>query len=288
VTNTFQTYPVNVVVPGPGGDLYVGFEDFWAEAGFSPRLFPAALDQDNSQQRSWVIAPSSGAPDITNLGNNATRGLIDSFGLAGNWMIRVSGDTGLGVCPSATPTNTPLPATNTATATATSTETATHTATATPTRVLVGHVTWQGRPTQPNTLNQLPLTLTLQLGSSTTSYPNLQTDASGFFTVPVTILPTGVYTWWAKGLTYLATNGTVGLTGAPVTAQEMGLQRAGDVNNDNLVEITDFTLLQATFCLTCGDPGYDGRADWTGDCLVDVTDFSLLRGNFGQAGAPPP
>ena len=60
------------------------------------------------------------------------------------------------------------------------------------------------------------------------------------------------------------------------------------MNNDNLVDITDFSLLRATFGKGCGDPGYDGRADFTGDCLVDITDFSLLRGNFGQVGAPPP
>ena len=68
----------------------------------------------------------------------------------------------------------------------------------------------------------------------------------------------------------------------------MGLQPAGDVNNDNLVDISDFSLLRATFGKSCGDGGYDGRADFTGDCLVDISDFSLLRGNFGQAGPPAP
>jgi hypothetical protein len=78
------------------------------------------------------------------------------------------------------------------------------------------------------------------------------------------------------------------LSGAPVTQQEIGLARAGDVNNDNLVDVTDFTLLRATFGKGCADGGYDGRADFTGDCLVDITDFTLQRGNFGQSGAPPP
>jgi hypothetical protein len=68
----------------------------------------------------------------------------------------------------------------------------------------------------------------------------------------------------------------------------MGQQRAGDVDNSNLVDITDFSLLRATFGKACGDGGYDGRADFTGDCLVDITDFTLLRANFGQAGASPP
>src|SRR5437762_8726082 len=31
VTDTFQTYPVSVTIPGPTGDIYIGFEDTWAE-----------------------------------------------------------------------------------------------------------------------------------------------------------------------------------------------------------------------------------------------------------------
>jgi glucose/arabinose dehydrogenase len=80
--------------------------------------------------------------------------------------------------------------------------------------VLRGHVTWEGRPAQPNALNQLPITLTLRLGATSTSYPNLSADASGVFTVPVSTLPNGDYTWWAKGPQYQATSGTVSLSGA--------------------------------------------------------------------------
>ena len=195
----------------------------------------------------------------------------------------------LGACATPTPTNTvtntPVPPTNTATHTATRTATAT----ATPvTGILVGQVIWQGRPPAPDALNQLPVTLTLQMGATLASYPNQTTDANGTFTVTVSTLPPGVYSWWVKGPQYLASGGTVTLSGAGTTQQTMGQQRVGDVNNDNLVDITDFSLLRATFGQACGDPGYDGRADFTGDCLVDITDFTLLRGNFGQAGAAPP
>jgi glucose/arabinose dehydrogenase len=153
---------------------------------------------------------------------------------------------------------------------------------------LQGHVTWEGRPAQPHAANQLPITLTLQMGATVMHYPARVTDASGVFTVPVGALPGGVYTWWAKGPRSLAAAGAVTLSGAPVTQQEMGLQRAGDVDDNNLVDITDFTLLRSTFGPVCGQPVYDDRADFTGDCLVDITDFALLRGNFGQAGPPPP
>jgi hypothetical protein len=68
----------------------------------------------------------------------------------------------------------------------------------------------------------------------------------------------------------------------------MGTQRVGDVNNDNLVDVADFTPARASFGKSCGQPGYDSRAEITSDCLVDIADFTLLRGNFGQSGPTQP
>jgi hypothetical protein len=67
----------------------------------------------------------------------------------------------------------------------------------------------------------------------------------------------------------------------------MGLQRAGDCNNDNVVNAVDFTILKGTFGKSVGQPGYDDRADFNGDQVVNASDFSLQRANFGIAGAPP-
>jgi hypothetical protein len=150
--------------------------------------------------------------------------------------------------------------------------------------VLVGHVIWQGRPAQPNALQQAPITLTLKTGTLETDYPSQTTDASGFFTV--TAPSSGPYAWRAKGSKYLATAGAVTITGA-VTNVEMGLMRPGDANNDNVVSAPDFSILKSTFGKTQGDPGYDDRADFTGDVTVNALDFTLLKGNFGLGGAPP-
>jgi hypothetical protein len=134
--NTFENYPVNVVVPGPTGDIYVGFEDFWAEAGFTPKLFPAAIDTSSaSQQRSWIAAMGDGSPpDLTNLSNNDILDTVDNLaGLPGNWLIRASGQTGLVVCASptvastATRTSVPTSVPNTATRTSVPAGTATNT-----------------------------------------------------------------------------------------------------------------------------------------------------------------
>jgi hypothetical protein len=205
------------------------------------------------------------------------------------------------VTPTNTPTHTPTRTntpTNTRTNTPTLTATATLTLTPTAQARIVGHVNWQGRPAQPNALQQLPITLTLKSSTTEVNYPVQNTDASGFFTRVVS-LPNGGYNWRVKGpdgviktlLTdppgFLANSGTLTLAGGATLQVEMGLMKAGDVNNDNLVSVQDFNFLKTTFGKNLGTPGYDARADFTGDNIITVTDFNLLKGNFGQGGSPP-
>ena len=99
----WQDFPVNITVAAVG-DVYIGWEDKWAEGGVSPRMYPAAIDESASQARSWVAANTTGStPDVVNLGNNEVLSLIDSLGLPGNFMIRGN----VTLAPAATPT--PLP-----------------------------------------------------------------------------------------------------------------------------------------------------------------------------------
>jgi hypothetical protein len=95
--DVFETYPTNFSVPG-AGDVYIGFVDQWALAGgFQPRLFPAAIDEDSgSQGMSYVSGAGTPPSDIDNLANNDTTGVIDGFGLPGNWLIRATGTGGGG------------------------------------------------------------------------------------------------------------------------------------------------------------------------------------------------
>jgi hypothetical protein len=178
-----------------------------------------------------------------------------------------------------TPTGT---STNTSVPTATRTSTPTNTAVA----ILVGHVNWQGRPAQPNALQQVAITLTLKSGSTEVNYASTTTDAYGFFTQTVS-LPNGTYNWRVKDPKYLASAGTTLLNGGSVSNTDMGLQRAGDANNDNLVNVTDFNIVKGSFGKGVGDPGYDDRGDFTGDHMVNVTDFNFSKANFGSAGSPP-
>ncbi|MFL5732753.1 MAG: dockerin type I domain-containing protein, partial [Chloroflexia bacterium] len=153
--------------------------------------------------------------------------------------------------------------------------------------VVVGHVTWQGPPAQPSLRQQLPVTLTIKAGTTEINYPSQATDASGLFTVSVGSLVNGTYNWRAKGPKYLATSGTLTLSSATSTSAEMGLQRAGDGNGDNVVSVVDVNVLKLTYGLGLPDPGYDARADFDNNNFVSAPDFTLLKSNFGFGGAPP-
>lgn len=133
----------------------------------------------------------------------------------------------------------------------------------------------------------LPISLTLKLGPNESDYPYQNTDASGYFTVSVNSLVNGTYNWRVKGPKYLANSGTFALTNVSTTYVEMGVMRVGDANDDNVVNIIDFTIMKATFGKSVGDPGYDDRADFNGDQVVSIADFNLMKLNFGLGGAPP-
>lgn len=188
--------------------------------------------------------------------------------------------------PTYTPTDTPVP-TDTPTFTPPFTSTPTDTPAATP--VLVGHVFWQGRPAQPHARQALPITVTLRLqsGGPYYDYTGLTTDASGFFTIPMGALLNGLYNIRVKDPKYLASSTSLNLTGASVTNVELGTQLAGDADNNNVVNATDFSIMKNTFGKGPGDPGYDDRADFDGNQVVNTTDFSILKGSFGSGGSLP-
>src|SRR5262249_4798658 len=60
--------------------------------------FPCAFDESNPiSNRSWVAGGASGTGNIFNLNDNDLPvGLIESFGLVGNWMVRADPGTGGG------------------------------------------------------------------------------------------------------------------------------------------------------------------------------------------------
>jgi subtilisin family serine protease len=178
--------------------------------------------------------------------------------------------------------------TATPTATATATRTSTPTRTATPLSVVQvrGHVLLQGRPAPPDPRWSVPVTLTLRLSPAgpTTEYTGITTDNSGYFTVTA---PTpGTYDWRVKNPQTIANAGTVSLS-LGTNAVEMALLVAGDINNDNCINVLDFSILKGTFGKSDGNPGYDARGDLNSDNTVNIADFNLLKTNFGLCGAGP-
>mgnify|MGYP000010220618 FL=1 len=64
----------------------------------------------------------------------------------------------------------------------------------------------------------------------------------------------------------------------------MALLRAGDANNDNVVDIIDLLVLVAAYNRTSPAAGYNFAADFNLDGANDIVDLLLLIGNYNQMG----
>lgn len=93
---TFNVFTLTepVAVDGPG-DVLVGLVNRSGTAGYSD--YPAAIDQTASQNRSWIGAYSTGNPPaVPPLPTDDLWGIVDSFGLPGNWTLRAMGSSAAG------------------------------------------------------------------------------------------------------------------------------------------------------------------------------------------------
>ncbi len=88
VTWTTVTLSPALDFAGPG-DVIVALVN--RTAGVAAGAFPAALDQTASQGRSWIGIYSATPGNPPTLPADAAWGIVDSFGFAGNWMVRASG-----------------------------------------------------------------------------------------------------------------------------------------------------------------------------------------------------
>jgi len=88
--DAFSTYTIeNPILLQTPGDVLIAVVNRDAASG----TYPAAQDITVSRLRSWVGLYAAGAPaDPPVLPADTSWGLIDSFGLAGNWMIRGYGE----------------------------------------------------------------------------------------------------------------------------------------------------------------------------------------------------
>ncbi len=186
--------------------------------------------------------------------------------------------------PSATPT-----ATSTVEATVTRTHTTTPILTWTPrptvtgtppaSATILGDVQLQGRPAPPHPSWATSLTISLYAGRNLAYRFQLFTDVYGKFALS-DIMP-GIYRILVKNphtLAFLAE----GVNLVPgVNVLSLGPLLEGDANNDNAIDILDFSLLRMLYGSS------DPRVDFNQDGIVDTMDFSLFRQNFGRLGDTP-
>jgi len=182
--------------------------------------------------------------------------------------------------PTITPTASVTP-TGAATLTSTSTRTPRPTVTGTPPALatILGDVQLQGRPTPPHPSWATALTISLYRGRDLTYRFSIFTDTYGKFALS-DIMP-GAYRVLVKNphtLAFLAEGETL-VPG--VNMLSLGPLLEGDANNDNAIDILDFSLLRALYGSS------DARADFNQDGIVDIMDFSLFRQNFGRQGDVP-
>ena len=103
----------------------------------------------------------------------------------------------------------------------------------------------------------------------------------------VSNIPSGVYDIAIKGaknlqvvLPNIVISGNVALPDV--------LLPAGDANNDNSCDTSDFGVLVGAYGGDSSVPGsgYDAAADFNFDGMVNTSDFGLLVGEYGNVGAP--
>lgn len=172
-----------------------------------------------------------------------------------------------------TPTPTPTSTVVTPTPTPTSTVT-TPTPTSTPVpggeATVSGQVILAGRTG--NDWSGATVTLTDTLQSAVT-------NAGGAFTI--TNVVTGTHTAiTADAPRYLSARCEGPVVTAPETALEPVTLLSGDLNDDDVIDITDATAVGTSF----GDTGDDLAADVNGDGLVDIFDIILVSVNYEQIG----
>ena len=129
-----------------------------------------------------------------------------------------------------------------------------------------------------------PITFVLRPTDGTAPQTKTATLASdGSFTLSGVL--TQNYTLWIKGAKWLAR--VIAADASSGSASGLAaLLPAGDANDDNSVDTSDFGILVGAYNGDASVPGsgYDAAADFNCDGVVDTTDFGLLVGNYNAVG----
>jgi hypothetical protein len=156
------------------------------------------------------------------------------------------------------------------------------------TTTITGTVVLQGRPAAPNAQWSVPVKVELYTTGNPTPIETYTatTNNNGQFTI--TGVPTGTFNIKVKSSHTLARVLTDQVLVLPNNTINFGTLLEGDANDDNSVDLLDFSILLATYNKFLGNAGYDPRADFNNDDAVDLLDFSLLLPNYNLNGEENP
>ncbi|MCE9557789.1 MAG: hypothetical protein K8R88_02445 [Armatimonadetes bacterium] len=123
-----------------------------------------------------------------------------------------------------------------------------------------------------------PVTVELRnVGSTTPLQTFTPTLSGGSYSIPVSIAP-GNYDVAVRGASWLRkVSSSVSFSGFIATAPAVTLTN-GDVDGNNVVDLSDYTTLVVAF------NGGPGPADLNGDGTVDLTDYTILVVSFNAIG----
>jgi hypothetical protein len=156
------------------------------------------------------------------------------------------------------------------------------------TTMITGTVVLQGRPAAPNAQWSVPVKVELYTTGNPTPIETYTTTTDNNGQFIITGVPTGTFNIRVKNSHTLARVLTDQVLVLPNNTINFGTLLEGDANDDNSVDLLDFSILLATYNKFLGNAGYDLRADFNLDDAVDLLDFSLLLPNYNLNGEENP
>lgn len=95
------------------------------------------------------------------------------------------------------------------------------------------------------------------------------------------------YTALLKGSAQIATSSAFVMSPSTTTlnsGQAVNLL-TGDLNDDNVINSADYSIVRSSFGATSGSSNWNGNADFNLDGVVNIFDLGILSKNLGQIGA---
>ncbi len=132
-----------------------------------------------------------------------------------------------------------------------------------------------------NTQKQVAIRLNLTRLDNTSEMVEATSDSSGTF--QFADLPLGIYQLDASAPGFLSSRMEVRVLEGQLVQLPPTTLKAGDINQDGLIDIKDVTLVAANF----DGPAAVVETDINGDGWVDIRDLSVVGSQFGLAGPLP-